>query len=146
MEQYDINLTYVPGKTNVLADCFSRLPWMDGPSQGNNEDKEQSINFRTTVVPKDKDDVFMTEIPTLLPSICSNDDMEVIKLFMNLPQLAEMPCPMTVNNIQQYQVGDALLVQTALTQFQNYPMRVINGRKLVCYHADPNTVENNWKI
>ena len=26
LEQYNINLTYVPGETNVLADCFSRLP------------------------------------------------------------------------------------------------------------------------
>ena len=26
LEQYNINLTYVPGKTNVLADCFSSLP------------------------------------------------------------------------------------------------------------------------
>ena len=65
---------------------------------------------------------------------------------MNLPQLTEMPCPMTVNNIQQHQAGDAVLIQTALTQVQHYPIRVINGRNLVCYRANPNSPENNWKI
>ena len=41
LKQYDINLTYVPGKTNVLADCFrDSLEWMD-PRQGRMKIKGQ---------------------------------------------------------------------------------------------------------
>ena len=141
LKQYDINLTFVPGKTNVLADCFSRLPRMDGPAPGKNEGKGKLIDFRKLVVPKDEEDVFMLstveEIPTLLPTVYRNEDVEVIELFMNLPALSEMACPLTVSNIQQHQTGDVMLVQTALVHFQHYPIKIINGRNLVCYRADP---------
>ena len=147
LEQYDINLTYVPGKTNVLADCFSRLPRMDGPSQGKSENKGNLINFKTIEVPKDEEDIFMTEsIPTLLPSICSNNDTDVIELFMNLPQLAEMPCPTTVDNIQFHQARDASLMQITMVQPQRYPIKSINGKNLICYRRDPTLAEGDWKI
>ena len=65
----------------------------------------------------------------------------------NLPALSEMTCPLTVSNIQQHQAGDHALVQTVLVQFQNYPIKMINGRNLVCYRDDPNVVnEDEWKI
>ena len=101
LEQYDINLTYVPGKTNVLADCFSRLPWMDGPLPGKNELKGTKIDFRKLVVPKDVEDVFMStgEVPPLMPTLCSNEDVDLLELFANLPALSKMTCPLTVANI-----------------------------------------------
>ena len=77
---------------------------MDGPSQGKNDDKGQSINFRTSVVPKDEDDVFISSpvegVPVLLLTICSNKDVDVIELFMNLSKLSKMACSLTVSNIQ----------------------------------------------
>ena len=60
LKQYNINLTYVLGKTNVLADCFSRLPIMNGPLLGKNEGKRKLLSFRTLNVPKEKDVVFMS--------------------------------------------------------------------------------------
>ena len=76
LEQYDINLTFVPGKTNVLADCFSRLSQMDAPSPGENEGKGMRLAFRKIVVPKDEDDVFIStgvdSVPRLLPTLCHN--------------------------------------------------------------------------
>ena len=45
LEQYDINLTYVPGKTNVLADCFLRVPRIVGFLLGKNELKGIKIDF-----------------------------------------------------------------------------------------------------
>ena len=34
VDQFDRELRYIPGKENVLADCFSRLPLMEKPSVG----------------------------------------------------------------------------------------------------------------
>ena len=150
LKQYSINLTYVPRKTNVLADCFSKLPRMDGPLPGKNEEKGMLIDFKTLVIPKDEKDVFMStreELPMLLPSVCNNENVDIIELFMNLPALLEMTCPLTVSNIQQHQAGGQALVQTALVQFQNCPNKTINECNLVCYHEDPNVVnEDYWKI
>ena len=71
LEQYSINLIYVTGKTKVFADCFLRLPRMDGPSPGKNERKGMMLDFKTLVVSKDEEDVFMStgeEGLTLLPT------------------------------------------------------------------------------
>ena len=52
-----------------------------------------------------------------------------------------------VANIQQHQAGDHALVNTALIYFANYPIKVINGRNLVCYRENTNTVnQDDWKI
>ena len=34
VDQFDCELRYIPGKDNVLADCFLRLPLMEKPSVG----------------------------------------------------------------------------------------------------------------
>ena len=110
---------------------------MDGLSPGKNEGKGTLIDLKTLVVPKDEEDVFMS----------TNKDVDIIKLFVNLPALSEMTCPLTVSNIQQHQAGYHTLVQTALVQFPNYPIKMINGRNLVCYCEDSNVVnEDDWKI
>ena len=58
-----------------------------------------------------------------------------------------MTCPLTVANIQQHQAGDQRLVQAALVHFQHYPIKIVNGRNLVCYCTNPNIVgEDEWKI
>ena len=51
------------------------------------------IDCKTLIVPKDEEDVFMStgeEVPTLLPSVCDNEDVNIIELFMNLPALLKM--------------------------------------------------------
>ena len=83
----------------------------------------------------------ISEVPTIIPTVCNNEDIDIIKLFMNLPELIEISCPMTVNNIQQHQAGDTWLVQAGLIQFQNYPIKIINGCSLTCYQVDPKTTE-----
>ena len=39
IDEFDANLTYIEGKKNVLADCFSRLPRLETTAVGNG-DKE----------------------------------------------------------------------------------------------------------
>ena len=40
-----------------------------------------------------------------------------------------------------------MLVQTVLVQFQHYPIKMINGRNLVCYCTNPNMAdEDDCKI
>ena len=146
----------MPRKTNLLADCFLRLPRMDRPLTGKNKMKEATNDFQTLDVPKDEENVFMStweEGLALLPTVCDNEDVDIIKLFMNLPvpALSEMTCPLTVLNIHQHQAGDHTLIQTALVQFANYPIKVINGQNLVlvlvCYRKDPNSLnKDDWKI
>lgn len=146
VEQYDICVTYVPGKMNVLANCFLRLPQMDGPLLGKNELKGTKIDFQTLGVPKDMEDVFIMftkEVPKLLPSICSNKDVDIIDLFANLPAFSEMTCPLMVPNIQQHQAGDHTLVQTVLNHFANYPIKVLNRGDLVCYCENTNAVNHD---
>ena len=63
---------------------------MNGPLLRNNKEKGKLVDFKTLVVPKDKDDnVFMLntgeELSILLPSICGNKDVNIIGHFMNLP-------------------------------------------------------------
>ena len=69
---------------------------MNRPLQGKNEGKRMLIDFKTFVVPKDEDDVFMSstgeEIPVLLSLICSNKDVDIIELSMNLLTLLEITC------------------------------------------------------
>ena len=150
-KQYNIYLTYVPGKVDVLAACFLRLNFMNDPLLGKNEGKRKIIDYKTLFVPKNKNNVFISstgkELPTLLPPICGNEDVDTIELFMNLSALSEMTCPLTLLNIQQRQVGDQVLVQTALVQFHHYPIKMVNCRKLVCYCPNPNVVdEDDWKV
>ena len=71
------------------------------------------MNFKILVVPKDEDYVFMSnpveDVSALLPTIYSNKDLGVIKLSMNLPELSEMACSLTVvsniHNIKQEMCG-----------------------------------------
>ena len=89
---------------------------MKGPLLGKDERKGKLVHFKTSVVPKDKDNVCMPstaeELPTLLPSICCSENVDIIELYvLHLPVLSGMTCPLTVSNIQQHQAGDQLLVE-----------------------------------
>ena len=88
---------------------------MGRPLPRKNEEKGKLINFKTPVVLKDEDNVFMLStvenVPVLLPTICSNKEMDVIKLFMNLRELSEIACPLLIiTTIQQHIAEDVKMV------------------------------------
>jgi len=47
VDEYDVTLTHISGKSNVLADCFLRLPLMASPTVSAKEaaEKGHPINF-----------------------------------------------------------------------------------------------------
>ncbi|CAJ1935551.1 unnamed protein product [Cylindrotheca closterium] len=45
VEEFGFNFVYLPGKDNAIADCFSRLPRMEKPSDGKSPNKGKLIAF-----------------------------------------------------------------------------------------------------
>ena len=70
-----------------LVDTFSRLPRMEKPTVGEKEAAGlgKEFDFRTIEVPRDEEDVFVNEVPELFPTICRNEDVDVMECFLNLP-------------------------------------------------------------
>jgi len=84
------------------------------------------FDFRTIEVPRDEEDVFVNEVPELFPTVCRNEDVDVMECFLNLPALREMHNPVTVVNIQNHQAADQHLIASRLRQYQHFPIKVIN--------------------
>ena len=60
IDEFDTLLTYIQGKKNVLADCFSRLPLMEKPTAGDKELQGTGgtlINFKKIELPKDSEEI-----------------------------------------------------------------------------------------
>ena len=145
LEDFDVTFKYIEGKKNVLADCFSWLPIMAKPTVGKKEQQGlgKLIDFVNIKIPKDEDDVFFNELPVLLPSICGNDDTDIIECFLNLPALQEMQCPITTTMIRNHQLNDPTLQLVRLEQPLLYPIKSISGQELVCRNENPmNGVED----
>lgn len=165
LEEFGPTFHYCPGKDNVLADCFSRLPRMAQPSVGKNENKGKEITFDRLPIPKGDqavDELLHTElnIPPdekdlhkAMPckfSCCRNDstlqDQEIMEVFLNHPPLTEMRNPITMLNIQQRQFEDAELNEMRNQFPYRFPIKVIQGRPVICYRAQENDDEKYWKI
>ena len=63
MDQFDCELCYIPGKDNILADCFLRLPQMEKPSVGIKEQQGRGklIDFHNIKLPKDNEEIIKGE-------------------------------------------------------------------------------------
>jgi len=59
VDEYDVTLTHISGKSNVLADCFLRLPLMASPTVSAKEaaEKGHPINFTKLDIPKDTKEI-----------------------------------------------------------------------------------------
>ena len=130
IEQFYYTLDYLEGDKNVLADCFSRLPRMEKIFVGKKEldmikrQKGTVVDFKSLKVPSkhDKDEVnFVTTTTSkdwnynnketynnkdkseLFPTICTNDNNEMIDCLLNLPSYQYNDNPLTMINIANHQ-------------------------------------------
>jgi transposase InsO family protein len=175
MEQFYYTLEYLEGEKNVLADCFSRLPRMDNKiTVGEKElemirkNKGTLVDFKLLKVPKMTDDeVYINltttetskdwtyrnkittnnnEEPELFPTICTNDNHEMIECLLNMPSYQNEDNPLTMINIANHQLHDQQMMQTALQFPMIFPMKRINNINIVCYRQELPIEDNQWRI
>ena len=125
VDQFECELLCIPGKENILADCFLRLPKMEKPSVGIKElqGSGRSIDFNKTQLPKDNKEILEGETFVLAAAqqfcktIINNHESDFVRndksfyqelqeCLMNLPPLEEMDNSITTNNIVNHQATD----------------------------------------
>ena len=164
VDQFDCELRYIPGKENVLADCFSRLPQMEKPSAGIKElqGRGRQIDFNKIKLPKDDEEIlegetFLSTAHRLCEAIIDqefiessdNDEAfqnELHECLLNLPPLEEMDNPITINNIVNHQSTDLPLQRKIIADPGNYQHREIEGYEVI--HSRSPNLEGDpiWKI
>eukprot|EP00957_Ditylum_brightwellii_P156697 11926870-Ditylum_brightwellii.AAC.1 len=92
LKEFGPEFQYLPGKNNILAVCFSRLPLMSKPSEGKATRKD--------VYQTPPDEKEMQRIEKIM------DNPEIMELFLNHPPLEATGNPITMQNVQQHQFND----------------------------------------
>lgn len=171
LEDFAPDFKHVEGKNNVLADCFSRLPRMDPPSEGKNPGprnfgghgfgggrgprKGTVINFSALPVPDLSDDVDVGHGACRF-KCCRDkeshffssfvDDPELFELFLNYPMVGELPNPMEIGRIQEFQFEDQELNLMRQRRPDLHCVQHVSGRPLICYRANANALPGTWRI
>ena len=156
LEDFAPTFRYIEGKDNVLADCFSRLPRMEPPSEGKSRptNRGKIINFEKLESSGDEGEL---EIGACRFKCCREkftaesfsffvDEPELFECFLNYPPLQMMPCPITIANIEQHQFEDDALNARRQEHPEHFPIKEINGRNVICFRANPNAAPGDWKI
>lgn len=120
LEDFGATYLYLPGKDNVLADAFSRLPRMDSlvPRIEGKSAAEESFFA----------------------------DPELLDCFLNLPEDETLRNPIDLEWIQTHQANDNNLILCSLQQPQEFPIKTINNRPMICKKLYVNDEPQDWKI
>ena len=153
VDQFDCELCYIPGKENVLADCFLRLPQMEKPSA---EIKElqgwgKLIDFNIINFPKDDEEIiegetFLLAAHKVCESIINEQTTDLInnnesfyqelrECLPNLLPLEEMDNPITTNNIVNHQATNVPLQPKIISDPAHYQHQEIKGYEVICNHS-----------
>ena len=160
LEDFSPTFRYIEGKDNVLADCFSRLPRMESPTEGKSPGKGKFIDFEKLDVSTLPTDEVVDEIGLDLGACrfkcCREemheshasilDDEELFESFLNYPGLEEMQNPMELQRIQEFQFEDQELNQMRQQYPQRFVVKDVNHRPLICYRAHPEDPPGTWRI
>lgn len=157
LEDFSPTFRYIEGKNNVLADCFSRLPRMDPPSEGKSvgPGKGTLIDFSSLPAPDMDDDVDLGHGACRF-KCCRDkeshffssfaDDQELFESFVNYPTVAEMQNPMELRRIQELQFEDQELNAMRQRYPNRFVVRMITNRPLICYRNAVEDPPGSWRI
>ena len=164
VDQFDCELRYIPGKENVLADCYLRLPQMEKPSVGTKELQGQGklIDFNNIQLPKDEEEIIEGETflsiahkfcesiihEQELDSSNNNDSFyqELQECLLNLPPLEEMDNPIITNNIVNHQSTDLPLQRKIISDPEHYQHQEIEGYEVIYTRSQDINGDVIWKI
>ena len=166
LEDFNPTFSYIEGKENVLADCFSRLPRMDKVLEGKKgpidlkletANKGKIVRFQDLAPQVDEDDHFHVDPVHLqehMPcqfSCCRKDtdvlpfvdfnDVEIMESFYNLPSLEDMRNPSTIYNIQKHQFEDVEPNNKVNQQPERFQIQYVQGKAVICVGLD-----GNWRV
>ena len=165
IDQYDVDLCYIPGKENVSADCFSPLPRMDSVSSISGKERpplpqsvasfdcvnatehrkrkqkreaETFVDFKQLESPPDKDFNIDGEA-----FFSINECNEAIECLLNLPESIYMDNPIKMQNIHNHQLQCVDLQHLKQINSNLYWIEVINGVDITVYRERN---ESRWCI
>ena len=135
LEDFAPKLVYLPGKYNVLADCFSRLPRIEGKDEG--ESSEVESKFHSIL-----DNQELAECFTNFPF---DHNSAPFDSFVNFPS-DNIRNPMDLKWIQEHQFEDKELNRIHQSNPNQYVTKFIDDYAMICYRKDPLVPEHEWKI
>lgn len=120
MDEFNLTLEYIKGKDNVLADFFLGLPIMRKPAEEDgllkiqlkHKKKGQEIIFNAINIDRSTmidDEEFYIEYDKCKEYFQTND-VDVMDLFLNLPELTFDKSPLSMKNIHRHQEADLKLI------------------------------------
>ena len=141
IEEYAPKLNYLPGKLNVLADAFSRLPRFDDDevAEGKTESPPSGDNSLFY------DDVFsLVDDPELTQCLMWYSDVgNVMESYVNLPMTSQNP--LRLEWLKAAQDNDAGLQQRLTVDPQHFRRRIVNRTDLIIHVPDPQD-DSTWSI
>ena len=138
LEDFAPKLVYLPGKYNVLADCFSRLPRIEGKNADANEDlPEVDSKFHSIL-----DDTELAECFSHFPFDANSAPFDS---FVNFPS-DDIRNPVDLKWIQQHQFEDEELNRIHQNNPQQYVTKFMDDIPMICYRKDSLVPENEWRI
>ena len=158
MDQFDLQLKFIAGKDNVLADCFSRLPRMAKDTGENSSSKITTrrkrngriVDFHNLRTPENEgtligDEVFVSD------NLCGtylgiDEDNTLMESFLNLPHLTFDSNPLSMNEIHNHQSQSESLQELAANDPNQFPTININGFQIITILGTVPQQPTLWKI